>query len=684
MSVDITLTPPPIEVSAPTLTPNFGTRVGQLAPARVSVIAPVLSVVVGEAGRTLADLDLSPPNIITQTLFEVRVGAALGLPEITLQAQILDIVKRRYETSTPIYGYSPTGKTPIPKDTGLYLCNDDLSAAWHDIPLPEFPQLTDISQPVLIERDGTGFLFFADRRGQVARYNLSDRSTLLATFTGTTADLALGRTANGLAVEPGSSQVVLYAGGQACGIWRSTDNGAHFSLSNGGMGSRLAGSAVTFHPTEVGLCYAGGFVAGSLGAPLYKSTDSGSTWTLVHTRPTNNGRIMKIVLGDDPDIVYIQTENHVIKSGDQGENFTAIETGLPDPLTGLGAFAIAPSDETILYVGVGIPGTVPERHRIYLSEDSGATWTQKLELIPGRTGPIITGGIAVHPTDPDQAAFATFGPLSESGVYRTDDAGDTWEVAGEAEGITDPFQLFGITYGTVDSVVRMAASGRHGPMAGASFPTGPQKVIIGQEVTFGERHEATITFPFAQEFIDAISDRTDESGPTPVFPDLKIYKVARWRSGAIQRERLAEIQMQQIDVKQSGQRQFSVFGAKQHDNIARGPQAVRTIAGNQIERIEESTLEYSVTLPGIRTDWNSYDEMTVNGRASKISAVRYSITKERRSTVLGVTARSSARINPTVPAPLAHPRVTIGSTPTNARKPPSFNLGTRMPIGRAG
>ena len=118
----------------------------------------------------------------------------------------------------------------------------------------------------------------------------------------------------------------------------------------------------------------------------------------------------------------------VWKSSDGGSNWKNIS----DPNFGgsIGAIAVAPSDESILYAGEGegtMRGNVSEGlGGIWRSDDGGKSW-RNLGLKDSRH--IIR--IVVHPKNPDIVWLAVmghlFGPNKERGVYKTIDGGKTWK-----------------------------------------------------------------------------------------------------------------------------------------------------------------------------------------------------------------------------------------------------------------
>lgn len=120
------------------------------------------------------------------------------------------------------------------------------------------------------------------------------------------------------------------------------------------------------------------------------------------------------------------TGGGVWKTIDAGSNWKNIS----DKYFGgsVGSIAIAPTDASIIYVGMGentLRGNVSEGFGMWRTDDGGRTW-RNIGLKDTRH--IVR--IVVHPKNPDIVWVAAlghlFGPNEERGVFKTTDGGKTW------------------------------------------------------------------------------------------------------------------------------------------------------------------------------------------------------------------------------------------------------------------
>lgn len=109
----------------------------------------------------------------------------------------------------------------------------------------------------------------------------------------------------------------------------------------------------------------------------------------------------------------------------------------------IGALALAPSNPNIIYVGTGVNSVhtdISYGNGVYKSTDAGETW-QHLGLVETRH----IGRILVDPHNPDLVLVATlghtFGPHEERGVYRSTDGGRSWKKVLYKDNVTGAVDL---------------------------------------------------------------------------------------------------------------------------------------------------------------------------------------------------------------------------------------------------
>jgi photosystem II stability/assembly factor-like uncharacterized protein len=144
--------------------------------------------------------------------------------------------------------------------------------------------------------------------------------------------------------------------------------------------------------------------------------------------PAAGGRVCRAAgVPGDPLTFYAATAaGGLWKSSDGGLRWKPVMDDMPTST--IGAVAVAPSDPNVVYAGSGeanIRGNVETGNGIYRSTDAGKTW-QHVWKQEGQIGTLI-----VHPGNPSVAYAAVlgkaFGPNEERGVYRTTDGGKTWK-----------------------------------------------------------------------------------------------------------------------------------------------------------------------------------------------------------------------------------------------------------------
>jgi photosystem II stability/assembly factor-like uncharacterized protein len=147
--------------------------------------------------------------------------------------------------------------------------------------------------------------------------------------------------------------------------------------------------------------------------------------------PTNvQGRITSIdAVESTPTRIYIGTaDGGVWRSDDAGANWTPVFDDQPS--LAVGAVAVHPTNGDIVYAGTGEANAAGDTYSgdgIYRTEDGGATWAHL-----GLDATAKIADIEIDRTDPDRVFVAAMGRLfstnPERGLYRTTDAGGSWEL----------------------------------------------------------------------------------------------------------------------------------------------------------------------------------------------------------------------------------------------------------------
>ncbi len=145
--------------------------------------------------------------------------------------------------------------------------------------------------------------------------------------------------------------------------------------------------------------------------------------------PFRGGRTRAVAgVPDQPSVFYIgQVNGGAWKSTDYGRTWAPIFDH--EDTQSVGAIAVAPSNDNIVYVASGEGLHRPDLSvgdGIYRSDDAGKTWTH-LGLRAGEQIP----AIAVDPGNPNRLFAAVlghpYGPNKDRGIFRSDDGGKTWK-----------------------------------------------------------------------------------------------------------------------------------------------------------------------------------------------------------------------------------------------------------------
>lgn len=132
---------------------------------------------------------------------------------------------------------------------------------------------------------------------------------------------------------------------------------------------------------------------------LYKTTDGGETWNRTLGNEEWTGVTDIVINPENPQILYAATwDRHrtvaaymgggpgtgLYKSTDGGESWKELKNGIPSSNLGKIGLAISPFDPSTIYAAIEQDRT---KGGVYISRDSGASWTKQSDAVSGGTGP---------------------------------------------------------------------------------------------------------------------------------------------------------------------------------------------------------------------------------------------------------------------------------------------------------
>ena len=221
-----------------------------------------------------------------------------------------------------------------------------------------------------------------------------------------------------------------FIGGQAVGVYKSTDGGTTWTTT--GLGAQV--TALAIDPQTPATLHAGTYWE------TFKSTDGGATWSTDGGATLSATGISSVnALAIDPltpSTVYAATgligdegftwQGGVYKSTDGGATWSA--TGLVGGF--FGVLAIDPRTPTTLYAGgVWTDNGYAWVVGLFKSTDGGANWST--------SGADPCCGVAIDPRTP-----TTLYAGDADGVFKSTDGGATWSAIGT--GLTDALSAYGV------------------------------------------------------------------------------------------------------------------------------------------------------------------------------------------------------------------------------------------------
>ncbi len=237
------------------------------------------------------------------------------------------------------------------------------------------------------------------------------------------------------------------------GVWKTNDYGRTWHPLFDGQPTGSVG-ALAVAPSDPNVIYVGsgeGLQRPDLstGDGIYKSIDAGETWT--HLGLRDGQQIPQIVVDPrDPNRLFVAVLGHpygpneergLYRSTDGGRTFRKVL--YKDENTGAIDVAFAPNDPNTLYCALWEARQGPWENGawqgpgsgLFKSTDGGDTWHPIMNGLPTFDEGLGRIGIGVAASDRNRL-YLTVDAGARTGIYRSDDAGDSWRKVGNDARVT--------------------------------------------------------------------------------------------------------------------------------------------------------------------------------------------------------------------------------------------------------
>jgi photosystem II stability/assembly factor-like uncharacterized protein len=232
-----------------------------------------------------------------------------------------------------------------------------------------------------------------------------------------------------------------YMGATGGGVWKTTDGGETWNNISDGYFNTTGIGDITVAPSDHNIVYVGTGespirgVKTSHGDGVYKSIDAGKTWKHIGLEATRHiGKVF--VHPTNPNKVYVAaqgnpwgTDEHrgLYLTNDGGKTWEKILYVGDD--NGIVDMTVSPTDPNFMMVTSWQFQRKPwaltsgPDSKVFKTTDGGQNWKEITKGLPENKGKM---GIDISPANPNIVYMAIEAKEREGGVYRSDDAGETF------------------------------------------------------------------------------------------------------------------------------------------------------------------------------------------------------------------------------------------------------------------
>ena len=215
---------------------------------------------------------------------------------------------------------------------------------------------------------------------------------------------------NAVAIHPTDSNTI-YAGAAAGGIWKSIDGGNSWTVNSDSLPT-LGVSAIAITKQNPNIMYFGSGdrdAGDAAGYGVFKSTNAGTTWFIQNTGMGNRKVGRLIIDPNNPNVLIAACEGGIYRTVNAGANWTLVLSG-----SFFKDIVFKPNNSKVVYAS--------NNGLIYRSMDNGITWTNLSNGLP--TTGVSRASIDVNVNNPNLVYVWIANGSVHKGFYLSRDTGN--------------------------------------------------------------------------------------------------------------------------------------------------------------------------------------------------------------------------------------------------------------------